>query len=103
MAINTRFQIKNRYLGNVMTRNDIHELNWGSGVDLVFIDGFDDAIVGLTSKSAVCYDVELCIGVLMEKGLTLGEAIEHFYLNIECKDLGVMTPIFVNYKGTDSE
>jgi hypothetical protein len=54
--------------------------------DLLFADGFDEAIIGIAERCSqpvlVVYDAEKCIEILMETaGLSYVEATEHFEFN----------------------
>lgn len=59
--------------------------------DVSFLDGLDEAIVGVThrgSESFVCYDPEKCIEILMERdGMDRDGAEEFFDYNIGCLDV----------------
>ena len=59
------------------------------------IDGFDDAIIGITTDSRLVYSVDTIINILM-KNMTEDYAYEYFYFNIECAYLGEKTPIYIN-------
>lgn len=69
--------------------------------DIVFLDGFDDAIVGVavqhTKKPVVVYDRARCIEILMERdGMPHDEAEEFFGFNTECVWVGEQTPMFLD-------
>jgi len=67
--------------------------------ELVTYDGLDDAIIGLgqqfTSTTAIVYDLEKVIEILMRDGLTHDEALEHFHFNVIGAWVGIHTPIFM--------
>ena len=51
--------------------------------DSVLIDGFDDAIVGVTTEGAVVYDYHLMIAIMVERdGVTTDEAAEYIDYNV---------------------
>lgn len=58
-------------------------------------DGLDDAIVGVDEPSdRVIYSVRRILRLLIDQGLTLEEAQEHFSFNIEGAYMGDKTPIW---------
>ena len=66
--------------------------------DAVIVDGFDDAIIGYSQMPPFCavYDVEKCIAVLVEAGMTLEDSVEYFDYNVLGSYLGENSPIFVS-------
>jgi len=63
---------------------------------MVIADGFDDAIIGETTKEIVVYNVATIIDILMERdGMTEDEAFEYFDFNIDGSYMGEQTPIFI--------
>ena len=76
------------------------ELLAGNDPDLLFADGFDDAIMGTAlpascSWSKVVYSADKCIDILMERdGMDHEEALDYFGFNVECAYVGEATPIF---------
>ena len=86
-----------------MTREERLE-EWIDGLaerepELITYDGLDEAIIGLgqqfTSTTAIAYDLEKVIGILVDSGMTHDDAVEHFHFNILGGWVGVHTPIFV--------
>lgn len=75
--------------------------------DLLFADGFDDAIVGFIARCGqpvvVVYDREKCIEILMScldempKAMGTGHEIaeEYFSLNVEGSWVGPRTPAYL--------
>jgi len=61
---------------------------------MMVADGFDDAIIGVCGERIV-YNRDKCIDVLMEQGMTSGEAEEYFQYNVEGSYMGENMPIFV--------
>lgn len=54
---------------------------------VMFADGFDDAIVGVSTRAGleplVTYDIEKCIDILMERdGMTYDDAYQYFEYNV---------------------
>jgi hypothetical protein len=69
-------------------------IEWFPEDDLLIIDGFDDAILGIDEYSLrLIYSVSKCIEIL-EKDMTEEEAVEYF--NIKYNYIGEKTPIFCN-------
>ena len=66
--------------------------------ELLFADGFDDAIVGVTHVTGrdmvVCYDYDECIEIL-GKEMTYDESIEYFEYNVQGAHMGDRTPLFI--------
>ena len=73
----------------------IHELN----PDALFMDGFDDAIIGIgqkfTDDPVVVYDEDDIFKVLFKWGMNYEEAQEYFSFNIKGSWVGPNTPIIV--------
>ncbi len=64
--------------------------------DILFADGFDDAIFGVVTQFnnvTVCYDRERSIRILMERdGMTHEDAEEFFEFNVTGSYVGEKTP-----------
>jgi len=62
----------------------------------MFVDGFDDAIIGLCERTnCIIYSVQKIVQILMAKeGMEYIDAVEHFDFNIAGGYVGEMTPIF---------
>lgn len=69
------------------------------GGDLLFAEGYDDAIVGIAERDGVdvvAYDADAIVAILRKRdGMTRDEAEEFFDYNIGGAFLGERTPIFV--------
>lgn len=70
-------------------------------VDALFVDGFDDAIIGVTRRinmePVVAYDYDKCIRILMSKhGMEYEDALEYMEYNIVGAWMGENTPIFID-------
>jgi hypothetical protein len=66
--------------------------------DLLILDGFDHAIVGVVRRiglEAICYSEELVLKELVNQGMSYNEAIEYFEFNIIGAWVGEHTPIFL--------
>ena len=76
-----------------MNREAVAEVN----EDMLFADGFDDALVGYIERagmpSIACYDKDKCIEILAND-MTHEEAIEYFYFNTAGAYVGENTPCF---------
>lgn len=68
--------------------------------DILLLDGFDDAFVGLVDKfgspAIACYDFEKVLQVLT-KDMSLDDAFEYFHYNILGSYVGDLTPCFIRY------
>ena len=77
-----------------MNRDMVAEAN----EDMLFADGFDDALVGYIERagmpSIACYDKDKCIEILA-KDMTYEEAVEYFYFNTAGAYVGENTPCFL--------
>jgi hypothetical protein len=54
---------------------------------LIKADGFDDAIIGVSSDIRIVYSLDKIIEIL-QKDMTEDEAVEFFYFNIESAYVG---------------
>ena len=67
--------------------------------DLLFADGFDEAIIGVAQQfdtMSVAYNRDKCIEILMRDMQHL-EAIEYFEYNVIGAYVGKHTPTFINH------
>ena len=80
-----------------MNRKEIEETY--QDTPLLFADGFDKAIVGVSQQFnslSVAYDRNKCIEILMTRdNMTQLEAIEYFEYNVVGAYLGDNTPSFI--------
>jgi hypothetical protein len=76
---------------------EIEDLIAGSDFHPVLLDGFDDAIIGLShSYESVIYDLDKIISVLISRdGMNYDQAIEFFEYSIDAH-YGEGSPIFCN-------
>ncbi len=64
--------------------------------EILTADGFDDAIIGLDSKSLrVIYDTDLMVNILMAEGMEEMDAVEHLEYNVLNAWVGDRTPIYM--------
>lgn len=67
--------------------------------DALFMDGHDDALVGLASRfgmnDVACYDYDKVIAALMKDGMTEEQAVEFFEFNQIGAWMGENTPAFI--------
>jgi hypothetical protein len=75
--------------------------------DALFMDGHDDAIIGVASRCGMndvaCYDYDKVIAKHIEEGMSEEEAIEHFSYNQIGGWVGDNTPVFVRLLPPASE
>ena len=80
-----------------MNRKEIEETY--QDIPLLFADGFDKAIVGVSrtfNKLSVCYDTNKCIKTLMTRDkMSREEALEYFEFNVAGAYVGEHTPSFI--------
>ena len=65
------------------------------GDDLLFADGFDDAIIGV-SDGRVCYDKQLMVEILIRDGRDESESWEHLEFNTWGAYMGEKTPLYID-------
>ena len=86
------------YLGP-MNRADIIDLYGDDEPNLLFADGFDEAIAGVVwdgERTRVVYDTELILELLMGRSeMTYEEAVEYFDFNIAGSHMGEYTPLYI--------
>ena len=91
--------ILNYLLDNPMTRDEIEDLYGGDEPEILFADGYDEAILGTTwdgERTRVVYKVEEILNILMERDeMTYDEASEYFDFNIAGSNMGVYTPLYL--------
>jgi len=86
-----------REAGEPMSLRDL-AIEQVGGEDLMFFDGYDDAIVGVTyhkGENIVVYDRAKVLRIL-EKTMSPDEAADFFEYNIAGAYLGPQTPIFLH-------
>lgn len=81
-------------------RQKLEEYAEDTGTELLFADGFDDAIIGVgvqaSRNETVVYDHRKCVEILMERDdMTEEDADEYMSFNVTSAWVGDGTPIFV--------
>lgn len=62
--------------------------------EFIILTGYDDAVIGFDEKEfRLIYSVSKIIDIL-SKNMTIYDALEYYYFNIESAYLGEKTPIF---------
>ena len=87
-----------------MSREELLERieSWGySDHEMILADGLEDAFAGVVESagqpSKVCYDINKCIDIFMERdGMSAEEALEHFEFNVKSAYVGELTPVFLD-------
>lgn len=78
------------------TRDELAAEYEGMGVDLLFADGFDDAIIGVDAVTfKVVYDYDTMVAILIKDEMSEEDAIEYLDYNVLCAYVGEQTPIYV--------
>ena len=84
-----------------MDREAVAEAN----EEMLFADGFDDALVGFIERagmpSIACYDKYKCIDIL-SNDMPYEDAFEYFYFNVVGSYVGENTPCFLT-RTTDED
>ena len=82
-----------------MNRADIIDLYCDDEPDILFTEGYDEAIAGTVwdgELTRVFYDTELILELLMGRSeMSYEEAVEYFDFNIAGSDMGVYTPLYL--------
>ncbi len=82
-----------------MNRADITDLYGDDEPNLMFAEGFDEAIAGVVwdgERTRVVYDTELILELLMGRSeMTYEEAVEYFDFNIAGSHMGEYTPLYL--------
>jgi hypothetical protein len=81
--------------------NDIRaELAEQYDEELLFMDGFDEAVIGVVEQfgrePVVCYDITKVLAILVERGMTMEEAWEYHEFKQLGAYVGERTPCFLN-------
>jgi len=87
-----------------MTRAEIEDWAESMEVELLFADGFDDALIGIGQRFTdyfLVYDYAKVIAALRRDGMDAEDAEEYFTFNVVGAWVGDATPCFV--WGTDGE
>ena len=86
-------------LTDTQRRQTIEEIMPDRNPDALFMDGLDDAIIGIgqqfTHDPVVVYDERRIIEVLRSWGMEEQEAEEYFSFNIQGSWVGENTPIII--------
>tara|TARA_R110001606_G_scaffold14504_1_gene61097 strand:+ start:8878 stop:9120 length:243 start_codon:yes stop_codon:yes gene_type:complete len=61
-------------------------------------DGFDNAVIGLSYDGLFVYDIDDCVSILVEDGMSLLEAEEFMDFNVLNCYMGEGTPLFIYQK-----
>jgi hypothetical protein len=79
--------------GMIMTKRELL-VELSGDEELLFADGFDDAIIGFDRNSfRVIYSVTKAVAIL-EREMGANDAIEYFEYNVESAYVGEKTPIW---------
>ena len=71
-------------------------VEFSSSDKLIFCDGFDDAIIGITD-GCVCYDKMMMVHILLEdESWEPEEAYEFLEFNTWCAYIGTGSPFFID-------
>lgn len=83
-----------------MTREECVEAAGGDDDELLFADGFDEAIIGVAERfndTFVVYDKQKVLEIMVKRdGMSYEEAMEFFDFNIVGAWVGPKTPAFVD-------
>ena len=72
--------------------------------EIMKADGFDDAVIGVTfgAEAKAVYSVSKCLDILVEEGMSMEDAVEHFEYNVGGSFVGEKSPVWV-YDYEDDE
>jgi hypothetical protein len=63
--------------------------------EILKADGFDDAVIGIDTHMRLVYSISKSLDILVKDGMTMEDAMEHFYYNVSGSYVGEKTPIWV--------
>jgi hypothetical protein len=66
--------------------------------DVMTMDGYDDAIIGVVERiglEVVCYDLDKVIEILIKQGMNEEDAWEWYQFNMVGSWVGEKTPVFL--------
>lgn len=65
--------------------------------ECLLADGFNDGVIGVTFgvEPKAVYSVSKCLDILVEEGMSMEDAIEHFEYNVAGSYVGEKTPVWV--------
>jgi hypothetical protein len=63
--------------------------------EILKADGFDDAVIGIDTHMRLVYSITKSLDILVKDGMTMEDAMEHFYYNVSGSYVGEKTPIWV--------
>jgi hypothetical protein len=83
-----------------MTGPEIREYLAENNDEVMFADGFEDALIGTVSgacrQPVACYDYQKCVDILVKRDkMTEEEAEEYISFNVTGAYMGELTPLFV--------
>ena len=92
-------QAPKTWYSRTMNRADITDLYGDDEPNLMFAEGFDEAIAGVVwdgERTRVVYNTELILELLMGRSeMTYEEAVEYFDFNIAGSYMGEYTPLYL--------
>lgn len=79
----------------MMTKLELITENYPD-IEFLSADGFEEAIIGICDEKLV-YSISQCIDILMnDNDMSIEDALDYFYFNVEGAYVGEKTPIWVN-------
>lgn len=65
--------------------------------ECLLADGFNEAVIGITFgiNTTAVYSVSKVLDILVEEGMSMEDAIEHFEYNVAGSYVGEKTPMWV--------
>lgn len=82
-----------------LRREHITDLAIALDIQVIFLDGHDDALLGLVDlgdgTTVVAYSTKLILEKLVKDGMSWDEAIEYFEFNIQGAYFGDSTPVYI--------
>ena len=68
--------------------------------EILLADGFDEAFIGIGSRAGdddiAVYDLEKCVNILVNSGMTHEESVEYIEYNVLNAYVGPRTPLFLD-------
>jgi hypothetical protein len=75
---------------------NLREIISENNPDAMLLDGFDDALIGMSECHKAVYSIEAIIRILIvENEMTEEDAWDYYGYNIACAYVGEFTPLYV--------
>ena len=88
-------EIRQKMEENTNIREELADIS--GNPEMLFADGYDNALIGYTDSGVAVYSIEDIIMIMVnEEEMTEEDALEHFYYNVAGSYVGEYTPVFIH-------